>query len=193
MRRWLALGGYAALLYGLLPFGPAIGRAVQQSAVGTWVLGGGAGWLVAAGALVLVVRLRRRRAPAVAWALAALAALGYAGALLWLRAVRLERVHVPEYGIAAWLAWRALVPRNGDRVGTYVAAAAIAAAIGWSSGPSGIRRTALVVSPFESARAAREIGARTSVGTMRNACSNLFAAPSSSPLIRSASAARSEV
>ena len=131
MRRWLALGGYAALLYGLLPFGPAIGRAVQQSAVGTWVLGGGAGWLVAAGALVLVVRLRRRGAPAVAWALAALAALGYAGALLWLRAVRLERVHVPEYGIAAWLAWRALVPRSGDRVRTYLAAAAIAAAIGW--------------------------------------------------------------
>ena len=45
--------------------------------------------------------------------------------------MRLERVHVPEYGIAAWLAWRALVPRNGDRVGTYVAAVAIAAAIGW--------------------------------------------------------------
>ena len=131
MGRWLGLGAYAALLYGLLPFGPAIGRAVQATTAGRFVLGRGAGWIVALGAIAIVVRLRRRAAPASAWALAVLVGLGYALALGWLRAVRLERVHLPEYGIAAWLAWRALVPSLGDRWPVYVAAWVLAAAIGW--------------------------------------------------------------
>jgi len=131
MGRWLGLGAYAALLYGLLPFGPAIGRAVQATTAGRLVLGRGAGWIVALGAIAIVVRLRRRAAPAGAWALAVLVGLGYALALGWLRAVRLERVHLPEYGIAAWLAWRALVPSMGDRWPAYVAAWVLAAAIGW--------------------------------------------------------------
>jgi mannose/fructose/N-acetylgalactosamine-specific phosphotransferase system component IIC len=131
MRRWLALGAYTALVYGLLPYGPAMGLAVQASAVGRWMLGGGAAALVAAGAILLVVRLARRRAPAWAYAALAVAAIGYALALGWLRAVRLERVHLVEYGLAAWLAWRALVPRWTARPSTYVAAALGAAAIGW--------------------------------------------------------------
>src|SRR6185369_14154913 len=119
------------LLYGLLPFGPTIGRAVQNMAVGRFVLGQGAAWIVALGAIAIVVRLRRRAAPARAWLLAALVGAGYALALGWLRAVRLERVHLPEYGIAAWLAWRALVPSLGDRWPVYGAAWLLAAAIGW--------------------------------------------------------------
>lgn len=131
MPRWLALCAYAALLYGLLPYGPAMGRAVQASAVGTWLLGRGLVAIVLAGAIAAALRLRRRRAPPIAWALAGAAVLGYALALLWLRAIRLERVHLPEYGIAAALGWWALVARLGDRWPAYVAAAALAAAIGW--------------------------------------------------------------
>jgi hypothetical protein len=131
VRRWLALCAYAALLYGLLPYGPAMGRAVQASAIGTWFLGRGIVAIVLAGAFVMAVRLRRREAPPIAWALTGAAVLGYALALLWLRAIRLERVHLPEYGIVAALAWWALVPRFGDRWPAYVAAAVIATAIGW--------------------------------------------------------------
>jgi hypothetical protein len=131
MGRWLGLGAYTALLYGLLPFGPAIGRAVQSTAAGRFALGRGAAWIVALGAIAVVMRLRRRQAPARAWLLAALVGCGYALALGWLRAVRLERVHLPEYGIAAWLAWRALVPSLGDRWPVYGAAWLLAAAIGW--------------------------------------------------------------
>src|SRR5262249_36740830 len=95
------------------------------------VLGRGAAWIVVLGAIAVVVRLRRRKAPATAWLIAALVGLGYALALGWLRAVRLERVHLPEYGIAAWLAWRALVPSFGDRWQVYFAAWLLASAIGW--------------------------------------------------------------
>jgi len=131
MWRWLALAAYTVLLYGLLPYGPAIGRAVQASALGRFGLGRGAAWIVVAGVVAILVRLRRRSAPAGAYVLAAAAGLGYALALGWLRAIRLERVHLPEYGIAAWLAWRALLAPLGDRSRTYVAAAALAALIGW--------------------------------------------------------------
>lgn len=131
MWRWIALGAYAALLYGLLPYGPAIGTAVQRTALGRFVLGAGAGWVVVAGVVAIVMRLRRRAAPPAAYVFAVATALAYALALVWLRAIRLERVHLPEYGIAAWLAWRALVPPLGDRWPTYVAAAIVAALIGW--------------------------------------------------------------
>lgn len=131
MRRWIPLGVYTVLLYGLLPYGPALGRAAQASAVGRYALGRGAIVLVVGGALAIFARLRSRRAPGRAWALAVAAVLGYALALGWLRAIRLERVHLPEYGIASLLAWWALVPSLGDRSRTYVAAAVVAALVGW--------------------------------------------------------------
>ena len=131
MRRWLALGAYTAFLYGLLPYGPAIGRTVQAFDVGRWVLGRGAVVAVAAGVVLLVARLARRGAPAWTYAALAVVGTGYAAALAWLHAVRLERVHLPEYGIAAWLAWRALAPRWGDLPTTYLAAAGIASLVGW--------------------------------------------------------------
>jgi hypothetical protein len=131
MRRWLAVCAYAALLYGLLPYGPAIGRTVQASRIGSWMLGRGIVWIVLVGVLVTGVRLRRRAATPSAWGLGGAAVLGYALALLWLRAIRLERVHLPEYGIAAGLAWWALVPHVGDRGVTYVLAALVAALVGW--------------------------------------------------------------
>ena len=129
--RRLLLGAYVALLYGLVPYGPALGRAAQASAAGRYVLGPGAIVVVVGGALAIFARMRTRRVPGPAYALAAAAVLGYALALGWLRAIRLERVHLPEYGIASLLAWWALVPSLGDRGRTYVAAAVLAATIGW--------------------------------------------------------------
>ena len=128
---WVLLAAYAGLLYGLLPFGPAIGTAVQASAVGRWVLGPGAAWLAAGAIAVLLLRLRRRGVDARRYAFVAAFGAGTALGLVWLRAVRLERVHLPEYAIASVLAWRALRPTVGDRGAAYVGAALLAAAIGW--------------------------------------------------------------
>jgi VanZ like family len=74
--------------------------------------------------------LWRRRAPL--WAFMALAGAGvaYGLALSWLRAQHLERTHLPEYGIAAWLAWRAIVPLVPAPFPSYATAALLAAAIG---------------------------------------------------------------
>src|SRR5439155_1460893 len=74
---------------------------------------------------------RRRRAPARAYAALAVAATGYALAFSWLSAQRLERTHLPEYGIAAWLAWRAVAPLVPGPLAGYAAGAALAAAIGY--------------------------------------------------------------
>jgi VanZ family protein len=131
MRRWLVLAGYTALLYGMLPYGPILGRAVLGSGVGRVLLGGGAVAVVVAGIIASTLRLRRRRAPVGAWVLLAVTAIGYALALSWLRTIRLERLHLPEYGVAGWLAWRALAPSLGTGVRTYLLAAILAAAIGW--------------------------------------------------------------
>jgi hypothetical protein len=131
MRRWLALVAYTVLVYGLLPYGPALGKAAQQSPVGRWVLGSGALWIIAVGAGVVLLRLHGRGAPRRAYALALVTTAAYGLALLWLKAIRLERIHLLEYGIAAWLAWRALVPSTGDRWLTYVGAAVVGAVIGW--------------------------------------------------------------
>jgi hypothetical protein len=131
MRRWLVLVGYTALLYGFLPYGPVVGRAVLGTAAGRVALGAGTVAVVAAGAGALGRRLHRRRAPAAAWVLLLCAAVGYALALSWLRTIRLERLHLPEYGVASWLAWRALAPHLGPGGPTYLVAALVATAIGW--------------------------------------------------------------
>src|SRR5881398_2704369 len=112
-RRWAALGAYVAAIYGSLPFAPRVGLRFLRTAPGSWVLGPGLALVVLAGAAALVLGLRRRGAPARAYAALAVAAGGYALALSWLRAHHLERTHLPEYGIAAWLAWRAIAPREG--------------------------------------------------------------------------------
>jgi hypothetical protein len=129
--RWLALATYVAAIYASLPFAPRLGLRFLRSAPGGWLLGPGLGLVVLAGAAVLGLALRRRQAPARAYAGLAVAAGGYALALSWLRAQHLERTHLPEYGIAAWLAWRALAPLVRTPFAGYAAAAALAAAIGY--------------------------------------------------------------
>jgi VanZ like family len=130
-RRWGALGAYVALLYAILPYGPRLGLALTRTAAGAWLLGPGLGVLVGGSALGLVVMLGRRGAPS--WTYVALlsAALCYLVALSLFRAQRLERTHLPEYGIAAWLAWRAVAPLAPNRLAGYLAAAALGTAIGY--------------------------------------------------------------
>ena len=130
-RAWqLGLLLYALTIYGMLPLGPSVGGAVIRTSVGAWLLGSGTVVVAGGGAAVLMLALRRR---AVSWwwflQLAAVVC-GYLAALSWLQMYRLERFHFPEYGIAAWLSWRAVAPLLRTESGRYTAAAAVASVIG---------------------------------------------------------------
>jgi hypothetical protein len=130
-RRWAALGAYTVALYAFLPYGPRVGRAVLRSPAGPWMLGPGLAVLGCLAAALLLRALRRRRAPL--WTYAALAgtAAAYALAFSSLRGQQLERTHLPQYGVAAWLAWRAVAPLVPGTLAGYAAAAAVGAAIGY--------------------------------------------------------------
>jgi hypothetical protein len=130
-RRWAVLVLYVAAIYASLPIGPRYGLRFMRTAPGGWLLGPGLPLLAIAGAVALIVVLRRRGAPP--WAYVALvgAAASYAVTFSWLRTHHLERTHLPEYGIAAWLAWRALEPLVPGALAGYAAAALLAAAIGY--------------------------------------------------------------
>lgn len=130
-RAWGVLALYVVVLYALLPYGPRIGLGALRTSVGAWILGPG---LVVAGIVVgvaLLVVLWRRGAPAWSYAALVLVAVCYALVFTSLRAARLERTHLPQYGIAAWLAWRAVTPHVRGSLAGYVAAALIGTAIGW--------------------------------------------------------------
>jgi hypothetical protein len=103
---------------------------LSATGVGGWFLGKGMALAVVVVGALLLARLVRRAAPWQAYVALSAAAIGYTLALSWLRAQHLERVHLPEYGVAAWLAWWALVPLVPGP-GSYAAAAGTAAAIGW--------------------------------------------------------------
>jgi hypothetical protein len=129
--RWVALAAYVALLYGSLPFGPRLGMRVLRTPLGGFILGPFLPFLTLGGAALLMLVLRRRHAPVWSYVVLAACAVAYAFAFSWLRAAHLERTHLPEYGIAALLAWRALAPLVPGTVAGYVAAAALGAAIGY--------------------------------------------------------------
>jgi hypothetical protein len=130
-RGWGALGIYVTFIYAGLPLGPRIGLAVARTTPGGWLLGPGLPLLAALGTGVLLVLLRRRRAPPWAYGLLVLAAAGYVIAFSWLRTQHLERTHLPEYGIVGCLAWRALAPLVPGPFASYALAAALGAAIGY--------------------------------------------------------------
>jgi len=125
------LAGYVAIIYTSLPSGPWIGIHLMRTRAGAWLLGPGLGIVATVGVLALLVLLRRRRAAAWAYAAIVVAGVGYAVALSALRANRLERTHLVEYGVAAWLAWRALAASAPGEPWTYAAAAVLASAIGY--------------------------------------------------------------
>src|SRR5262249_8040237 len=58
------------------------------------------------------------------------AAVTYVVAFSWLQSQHLERTHLPEYGVIAWLAWRAVAPLVPGTATGYGVAAALRAAIG---------------------------------------------------------------
>jgi hypothetical protein len=130
-RWWGALGLYVALIYVALPLGPRVGLAVLRTGPGSWLLGPGLTVLALAGVVFLGLRMRRRGAPAWAYVALALAGVGYAVGFAWLRSQRLERTHLPEYGLAAYLAWRAVGPLAPGALSGYAAAALLGAAIGY--------------------------------------------------------------
>lgn len=121
---------YVVTVWSLLPYAPRVGRAITATAFGAWLLGPGLTWLLAIAAALLLVRLYRRDAPAWAYVTLVATAAAYAVAFAWLRSARLERTHLPEYGVAAWLAWRAVGPLVPGTAAGYAAAAVLGAAIG---------------------------------------------------------------
>jgi hypothetical protein len=130
-RAWGVLALYVAVLYALLPFGPQIGLGALRTAVGPWLLGPGLAVAGVAVGLAMFAALRRHGAPPWAYGALAGAALCYGLTFASLRAARLERTHLPQYGIAAWLAWRAVGPHVPNALGAYAAAALLGTAIGW--------------------------------------------------------------
>ena len=130
-RAWSVLALYVVVLYGLLPLGPTIGLGAIRTAPGAWLLGPGLGLIGAAVGVGLFVLLWRRGAPPWAFAALVLAAIGYTLVFTSLRAQRLERTHLAQYGIAAWLAWRAVAPHVRSPLAGYLVAALIGTAIGW--------------------------------------------------------------
>ncbi len=129
--RWLALAAYTAVIYGFLPFGPRLGVALARTDAGAWLLGPGIILSTLAGGVVFAAALVRRRAPLRAYAFLTGAVVSYALAFSWLRSQHLERTHLPEYGVAACLAWRAVAPLLPTASQGYVAAAVLATAIGY--------------------------------------------------------------
>jgi len=128
---WSVLGGYVLLIYALLPLGPKIGLSLLRTGPGAWLLGPGLPIIAVALAVVVMVVLTRRQAPPWAYAALAVVAATYVVAFSWLRSAHLERTHLPEYGVAALLAWRAIHPLVPGTFAGYAAAAVLAATIGY--------------------------------------------------------------
>lgn len=128
---WRLLAAYTALVYAAIPFTSGVGLAFVAAPLGGWLFGRGLvlGALVAAG--IAFGQLRRIRAPWAAYAgLVSVAVVGLV-AVQRLAARPLERAHLPEYAVAAWLAWRALGATGAVHVRRYVGAFVLATAIGW--------------------------------------------------------------
>jgi hypothetical protein len=111
-RRTTLLGAWIALIFAMAPVTRPIASAVLGTRVGAWAFGPGLLVVVGAGTVVLARGLARRGAPVGVWMLLVLAAVGYLGALQWLTVQPIERIHLPEYGIVAALAWWALRGRG---------------------------------------------------------------------------------
>lgn len=110
--RTTLLALWVALIFAMAPVTRPVAAWVLGTRGGAWAFGPGLLVVVAAGAVLLARGLARRGAPLGVWALLVLAAGGYVAALEWLTVMPIERIHLPEYGIVAALAWWALRGRG---------------------------------------------------------------------------------
>jgi hypothetical protein len=122
--------GYTALVYAAIPFLSRPGLTFVATPIGGWILGRGLVLAVLVGAGLALGWLRRVRAPGRSYVALGLVAATALVTFRSLAAHPLERAHLPEYGIAAWLAWRAARPAVATNGAAYAIAFVVAAAIG---------------------------------------------------------------
>jgi hypothetical protein len=114
--------GWIALIFAMAPVTRPVADWVLATRLGAWAFGPGLLCVVGAGTVVLARGLARRGVPLGVWVLLIAAAGGYLVALGWLTVRPIERIHLPEYGLVAALAWWAFRGR-GVAVGRAHAAA----------------------------------------------------------------------
>jgi hypothetical protein len=130
-RRWAALAVYVAGVYATIPFTAKLGNAFVATTFGRWVFGPGLLLVVLLGAAGMLAWLRRRAAPLWAYVLIGLVGAAYFEVLGSLAVRPLERVHLPEYGVAAGLAWFAVRSHRVSAGVAFAATFALTALIGW--------------------------------------------------------------
>jgi hypothetical protein len=130
-RRWGLLAVYVAGVYASIPYTPKLGNAFVATAVGGWLFGPGLLLVVLLGAAGLLSWLRSRGAPLWAYLLIGLVGGAYFHILGSLAVRPLERVHLPEYGIAACLAWFAVRSHRVSALAAFAATFLLTAVIGW--------------------------------------------------------------
>jgi hypothetical protein len=123
--RWTIVCGYTAGIFISLPYTPRL-VTWSNARLGPAVAIGAVGALLALAGVVAISRLSNARS-SFPWPHLALAALGLAGWAAWtlLASSPIGRVHLPEYGLLAVLAARAVGGATGAAIGSGVAAAGI--------------------------------------------------------------------
>lgn len=129
-RGWGLLAAYAALLYAAIPFTSSTALRFVATPVGRWLFGRGLVLALLVGTGLVLGWLRQVQAPRRSYVALGVAAMAGLVAFHSLAVRPLERVHLPEYGLAAWLAWRAVRPTLGTGAVAYAVAFIVAAAIG---------------------------------------------------------------
>jgi VanZ family protein len=130
-RRWGLLAVYVAGVYAAIPFTAKLGNAFVATPLGGWVFGPGLLLVVLLGAACILGWLCGRRAPLWAYLLIGLAGAAYFVVLGSLAVRPLERVHLPEYGVAACLAWFAVRSHGTSAVHAFAVTLVLTALIGW--------------------------------------------------------------
>ena len=130
-RRWGVFAAYVAVAYAVIPFTAVLGTQFVATPFGGWVFGPGLVLVVLAGALGMLGWLRLRGAPLWAYLLIAAVGMAYFQVLGSLAVRPLERIHLPEYGLAAYLAWLAVRAHGTSAMAACAAAFVITALVGW--------------------------------------------------------------
>jgi len=111
---------------------PRVGKLALATTLGAWSVGWGLVVVGGAAALGLAWRAHRAGAPATVRVLLAATLVGWALALGRLPGRPIERVHLVEYAVIGWLAWRAVRLQVAGEARALVVAMALGAALGWA-------------------------------------------------------------